>query len=105
MAEHGAAAGLTPARIGDLVLAVDEIATNSLRHGGVPPDPQGPPAAAVVCEVRDAGRIQDPMVGRERPPPDRDGGRGLWLANQLCDLVQLRSFPTGAVVRLHLYLG
>jgi len=106
VAEHGAAAGLAPARIGDLVLAVDEIATNSLRHGGG----RGTlriwrDAAAVVCEVRDAGRIQDPMVGRERPPPDRDGGRGLWLANQLCDLVQLRSFPTGAVVRLHLYLG
>jgi anti-sigma regulatory factor (Ser/Thr protein kinase) len=106
VAEHGAAAGLTPARIGDLVLAVDEIATNSLRHGGG----RGTlriwrDAGAVVCEVRDAGRIQDPMVGRERPSPDRDGGRGLWLANQLCDLVQLRSFPTGAVVRLHLYLG
>jgi hypothetical protein len=48
--------------------------------------------------------IQAPMAGRERPAVDRDGGRGLWMANQLCDLVQLRTFATGAVVRLHLYL-
>jgi hypothetical protein len=57
-----------------------------------------------VCEVRDAGRIEDPMVGRERTPLDRDGRRGLWMVNRLCDLVQLRSFPSGAVVRLHVYL-
>ena len=56
------------------------------------------------CEVRDAGRIENPMVGRERPPPERDGGRGLWMVNQLCDLVQLRSFPDGATVRVHMYL-
>ena len=105
VAQHGAAAGLGPARTADLVLAVDEVATNSLRHGGgrgtlrIWREP-----GAVVCEVRDAGRIEDPMVGRERPALDRDGGRGLWMVNQLCDLVQLRTFPAGAVVRLHLYL-
>jgi hypothetical protein len=33
-----------------------------------------------------------------------DGGRGLWMVNQLCDLVQLRSFPDGAAVRVHMYL-
>ena len=58
----------------------------------------------LVCEVRDAGRIDDPLAGRERPTFDREGGRGLWMINRLCDLVQLRSFPSGAVVRLHVYL-
>ena len=29
------------------------------------------------------------------------GGRGVWLANQLCDLVQIRSGAAGTVVRLH----
>ena len=29
------------------------------------------------------------------------GGRGLWIANQLCELVQVRTFLTGSVVRLH----
>ena len=102
---HAAAAGLNPDRTADLVLAVDEVASNSLRHGGGRGTlriwrEQG----ALVCEVRDAGRFEDPLAGRERPALDRDGGRGLWMVNQLCDLVQLRSFPSGAVVRLHVYL-
>jgi anti-sigma regulatory factor (Ser/Thr protein kinase) len=105
VAGHAAAAGLDPDRTADLVLAVDEVATNSLRHGGG----RGTlriwrDEGALVCEVRDAGRIEDPLVGRERPALDRDGGRGLWMVNQLCDLVQLRSFPGGAVVRLHVYV-
>jgi len=29
-------------------------------------------------------------------------GRGLWLVNNLCDLVQIRSSASGTVVRLHL---
>jgi anti-sigma regulatory factor (Ser/Thr protein kinase) len=102
---HAAAAGLDRARTADLVLAVDEVATNSLRHGGG----RGTlriwrDAGALVCEVRDAGRLEDPMAGRERPAAERDRGRGLWMVNQLCDLVQLRSFPEGAAVRVHLYL-
>ena len=105
VSRHAIAAGLGPSRAADLVLAVDEVATNSLRHGGG----RGTlriwrERGALVCEVRDAGRIENPMVGRERPPPERDGGRGLWMVNQLCDLVQLRSFPNGATVRMHMYL-
>ena len=105
VSRQAAAVGLDPGRAADLVLAVDEVATNSLRHGGG----RGtlrvwPEDGALVCEVRDAGRLQDPMAGRERPTPERDGGRGLWMVNQLCDLVQLRSFPDGAAVRLHMYV-
>ena len=105
VSRQAAAAGLDPSRTADLVLAVDEVATNSLRHGGG----RGTlrvwrEDGALVCEVRDAGRLQDPMAGRERPTPERDGGRGLWMVNQLCDLVQLRSFPDGAAVRMHVYL-
>jgi anti-sigma regulatory factor (Ser/Thr protein kinase) len=86
----------------DLTLAVDEIAANSLLHGGgrgvlrvwAEPD-------TLVCEVSDEGVIRNPLVGRVRPALDRLGGRGFWLANQLCDLVQVRSGPAGTVVRLH----
>ena len=59
---------------------------------------------ALVVEVRDAGRIADPLVGRQLPSWDAVGGRGLWLANQLCDLVQIRSSDTGTVVRIHTWL-
>ena len=49
----------------------------------------------------DAGRIADPLAGRQRPTSGQSGGHGLWLCNQICDLVQLRTFATGSVVRLH----
>ena len=56
---------------------------------------------SLVCEVTDEGVIADPLVGRRRPVLDRAGGRGLWIANQLCDLVQVRSGAAGTTVRLH----
>ncbi len=86
----------------ELVIAVNEVATNSIRHGGgsgvvlVWNEP-----GSLVCEIRDSGEITDPLVGRRRPSPDSAGGRGLWIANQLCDLVQIRSGAGGSVVRLH----
>jgi len=89
-------------RADDLVLAVLEMATNSVRHGG------GSGTLAMwatgdtfVCEVRDAGHITDPLVGRVPPTPDRPSGYGIWIAHQLCDLVQIRTGPAGSVVRIH----
>jgi anti-sigma regulatory factor (Ser/Thr protein kinase) len=41
-------------------------------------------------------------VGRARPTFDQESGRGLWMVNQLCDLVQIRSSPADTVVRLHM---
>ena len=89
----------------DLALAVHELATNSLRHGGgrgvlrVWQEPD-----ALVCEVHDAGLVEDPLVGRRTPSPRQEGGRGVWMANQLCDLVQMRSSETGTTVRLLTWL-
>ena len=103
---RAAHAGLDPERAASLVLAADEIASNSVRHGGgagtlsMWSTDQG-----VVCEVRDGGHVDDPLVGRGRPALGRTDGRGVWIANQLCDLVQLRSTPNGTIVRLHVYRG
>jgi anti-sigma regulatory factor (Ser/Thr protein kinase) len=86
----------------DLVLAVHELATNSVRHGsgaGVLRGWQDP--AAVVFEVSDDGVITDPMVGRRAVTQWSESGRGLWMTNQLCDLVQVRSSDLGTTVRLH----
>jgi anti-sigma regulatory factor (Ser/Thr protein kinase) len=100
-------AGLSPRRSRDLILAVHEIATNSLRHGGG----RGvlrmwPEAGSLICEVRDHGRIaQRPLAGRVRPALGEAGGWGLWLANQLCDLVQVRAYAAGGAVRLHMRVG
>ncbi|HET8954213.1 MAG TPA: sensor histidine kinase [Solirubrobacterales bacterium] len=96
-------AGLDPRSNEDLVLAVCEVATNSIQHGGGKGrlhiwDEDGD----LICAVHDSGHIRDPLVGRERPRPEQERGRGLWLANQLCDLVQIRSGPGGTDVRLRI---
>ena len=100
---EAARAGLLSSRIADLVLAVNEVATNSLSHGGG----EGRMRVwhgdrSVVCEVSDAGHMDRPLVDRQRPGADPREPRGLWLANQLCDLVQLRSSRSGTTVRLHM---
>jgi anti-sigma regulatory factor (Ser/Thr protein kinase) len=96
-------AGLSPSRSGDLVLAVNEIASNSVRHaGGNGVLRAWLDGADLVCEVRDPGRIEDPLVGRRSPRLDQLGGRGIWIANRVCDLVQLRSLPEGTAVRLRM---
>jgi anti-sigma regulatory factor (Ser/Thr protein kinase) len=101
VAEHARQAGVSELRAGDLVLATHEVATNSIRHGGG----EGTLRVwheddMVVCEVRDRGRLDQPLAGRSRPELENGGGWGLWLANQLCDLVQIRTLPDGNVVRL-----
>lgn len=103
VSRRSAAFGLDPARTDDLVLAMNEIVTNTLRHGGG----RGVlrlwrEGNSLVCEVRDRGQIDEPMVGRTRPSPTQEGGFGLWVVNQVCDLVQVRSFASGTVVRLHM---
>jgi anti-sigma regulatory factor (Ser/Thr protein kinase) len=90
-------------RAADLVLAVSELAANSVRHGGgfgvlrLWEDERG-----LVCEVTDDGVIAEPLVGRRRPPADEPTGRGMWIVNQVCDLVQVRTAPGGSTVRLRM---
>jgi anti-sigma regulatory factor (Ser/Thr protein kinase) len=95
-------AGLGFDRASELVLAVNEVATNSLRHGGGAGTLRiWGEDGVLVCEVEDSGRIEEPMVGRQIPPADVPGGRGLWIVNQVCELVQIRSSEGRAVVRMH----
>jgi anti-sigma regulatory factor (Ser/Thr protein kinase) len=102
VAERARASGLPAHTVADIVLAVHEIATNSIRHGGGHGEARvWHDDAALVCEIRDRGHITDPLVGRRAPPGDAIGGRGIWIANHLADLVQLRSSPAGTTVRVH----
>jgi anti-sigma regulatory factor (Ser/Thr protein kinase) len=98
----GHAAGLEVDRAADLELAVGELAANSILHGGgsglLTLWTEG---SQVVAQVEDKGRIADPLAGRRVPDSLASSGRGLWLVNQLCDLVQLRVFASGTTVRLH----
>jgi anti-sigma regulatory factor (Ser/Thr protein kinase) len=101
--EHAAAAGLDRARTGDLVLAANEVATNALKHARAPGriDLWTSPEA-VVCQLEDPGHIADPLAGRHAPRPSVDGGLGLWMVNQLCDLVEVRTGAGGTRIRLHM---
>jgi anti-sigma regulatory factor (Ser/Thr protein kinase) len=86
----------------ELVLAVNELTTNSIRYGGGGGTLRLWRAGdTLLCEVQDGGKIEGPLVGRVRPTPDARSGRGVWIANHLCDLVQIRSTPTGTAVRVH----
>lgn len=96
--------GMDPREVADLVTAASELAANSVMHGG------GTGTLRLWCEdgrllteVHDRGLIEEPLVGRLRPDISQEGGRGLWLANQLCDLVQIRSGAAGTTVRLHAF--
>ena len=74
-------------RLEDLVLALSEVATNGVRHGGGRRDlTVWLTAGAVVCEVTDEGASPpDPLAGYLPPTPGAIGGMGLWLSYQVCD--------------------
>jgi anti-sigma regulatory factor (Ser/Thr protein kinase) len=99
------AAATAPA-VEQFVRAVNQVATNAIEHGGgsgvlrVWTGPQ-----AMVCEVSDTGAgLRDPLAGHLPAGRSTARGRGLWLARQLCDLLEVRSDPAGTTVRLHLTL-
>jgi anti-sigma regulatory factor (Ser/Thr protein kinase) len=101
--QHAVAAGLGE-RATDLALAADELATNSVRHsGGEGVLRLWRQDRALVIEVSDQGHLDDRLVGRRRPARSQFGGRGLWLVNQLSDLVQLRSSTSGTTARAHFW--
>jgi anti-sigma regulatory factor (Ser/Thr protein kinase) len=95
--------GLDDERREGFALALNEIVTNSLRHGGgagtllVWSDED-----SLHAEVRDNGSLVPALAGRMRPTFTQDGGLGLWIANQMCDLVQIRTHEDGSVVRLRM---
>jgi anti-sigma regulatory factor (Ser/Thr protein kinase) len=94
--------GLGETRCTDLILAANEAATNALLHGsGARTLGVWEEGGRVTCEIFDHGWLQDPLAGRRRPSPQCERGRGVWLMNQLCDLVELRPGMQGTTIRLH----
>ena len=95
-------AGLAGDRLGDFVVAVNELLTNAVRHGGG----LGHVAlwvedGAVVCEVTDSGGgIPPDLATGARPAPDQPGGWGLWLAGELTDTIEITSGRDGTAVRV-----
>jgi anti-sigma regulatory factor (Ser/Thr protein kinase) len=98
-------AGLTEARAIDLVLAVSEVAANTVKHAKSPGSLKiWYDAREIVCQIHDEGVITDPLAGHRQPSLDAQGGHGLWIVNQVCDQVELQSDETGTTIRLHMNL-
>lgn len=96
--------GLDTARRGDFVLAVSEAAANSVAHGGGKGTLRlwNATGGGAVAEIQDGGRLSNALAGRRRPSlTSGNGGRGLWMIHQLCDLVEVRALDTGLTLRLH----
>ncbi|MDM4720624.1 ATP-binding protein [Micromonospora sp. WMMA1363] len=97
------AGGLWGQRLDDFVLAVNELITNAVRHGGG----HGwlrmwQQRSALVCEVSDHGHgiSTQRLVDRNRPAPDTAGGWGLWLARELSDTMEVETGNAGTIVRI-----
>lgn len=90
---HALAAGLREAHAEDLTTAASEALTNALIHGAAPCSMWNYLAEGyLVCHVRDHGRgLADPLAGYLPPAPKALGGRGLWIAHQFCDVVEVVS--------------
>jgi anti-sigma regulatory factor (Ser/Thr protein kinase) len=103
VAEIGLEADLPPDRIGDLQAAVNELATNSIKHaGGSGTLRTWCDDVRVICEVRDFGHLTEVMAGRLRPTDGRDAGHGLVMVHFLADLVQRHTSQTGTTTRVHI---
>ena len=85
-----------------LAAAVDEIALAADRDTGRVTIRLWHEPTALVCEVTDPGMVTDPMIGRgSAAGPSQSRDRAVRLANELCDLVQVRSGSAGTTVRVH----
>jgi anti-sigma regulatory factor (Ser/Thr protein kinase) len=103
VAKYANHAGLD--RVDDLVLAVDELAANSIRHGGGTGSVSlWTESGYVVSQVADHGYLGDPLAGRTPAPVDQYGGRGLLMVNHLADLVRTHTTPDGTAIRVYFAL-
>lgn len=94
--------GLPRERREDVVFAINEAVTNAVRHGdGHCTTRLWRDGRSVVSEVSFDTPVPEVLAGRRRPAPDAPSGRGLWLINQVCDLVQLRTGGAGTTLRMY----
>jgi anti-sigma regulatory factor (Ser/Thr protein kinase) len=105
-ADHARLAGLSPDRTVDLVIAVAELTGNTLAHTSEPGTlTMWVADGEIISQISDSGHIGDPLAGTRRPDAaDPSRGRGLWVVDQLCDLVEMRTGPVGTTIRLHMRL-
>ena len=96
-------AGVDEHRAERFALACHEAITNALRHGGGRAQVSWwREDGSLVCEVRSTAPFADILAGRRAAEPSAEGGRGLLLINEVCDLVQLSATPDGATIQMRM---
>lgn len=95
--------GIGPRRVDELVLVATELVTNARKAGATWVALScWASTDGVVLQVDDDGCGMDmPHAGFLPPPADAVGGRGLWIARQLTDVVEIAPRPRGTSVRVH----
>lgn len=107
VASAASAANVSPANVPHLVVSVHELAINALTHGGGNATlTTWVDGADFVCEVADDGPgLADRYVGYTTPTGTQTRGRGVWMARQLSDLVEVRTSAEGTRVRVRIRRG
>ena len=99
-------AGLSEERAVDLVIAVGEVAANTVQHARTAGTLDiWHDADEIICQITDGGFISNRRAGLSPPHPGATSGHGLWMVNQVCDQVDLHSDETGTTVRMHMNLA
>lgn len=104
-AGYARASGLDEDRVQDVVLAMGELAGNTLKHTSGPGTlTMWTAGGELLAQIDDSGHIRGPLPGIQLDTPGLAGSQGLWLVHQLCDLVDIRTGPGGTSIRLHIRL-
>ena len=101
-AVRGMLTGLDRERAADVVLAVHEVAVNSVVHGAGPGVLRAwDDGDELIIQIEN--RLdQDTAPAVQTPTSDRLSGRGLWLASHLVDDLAIEVTADNAIVTLHL---
>ena len=102
VADSAADAGLRGMRLQAFVMAVNELITNAVVHGGgLGRLRLWRTDGKLVCEVTDEGPgIPAGRVPAVQPPAHATSGRGLWLTRTLTDAFSLQTGRGGTTVRV-----
>ena len=102
IASQADAYGVTGDRAEMLVLAVSEVGAYLKNQGpGTAAVRAWEQPGAVVCDFRQPGAsVSDPFLGLRPAGLEPGAGDGLWLANQICDWMEIRSGAEGCAIQL-----
>lgn len=95
--------GLSADALSDWVTAVNELMTNAVRHGGGTGTLRLRFDGRLTCEVRDDGTgfvAAEHLGDRPRPALSAAGGMGLWIVEQMAEVLSVDSGPAGTTVRI-----